>query len=357
MTAEAGIVTRRMHTHHLWGPPLATAEDVVGFFGAMQAQEFVPAKWSIAQRAADAPDAVLTALIDDGVLLRTHVVRPTWHFVLAEDIRRLLAVTGSRVHALNAYQYRALGLDDDVVTTTNRLLATALQDGRQMTRTEIGSYLAGHGITATGLRLGYVLMRAELDAVIVSGAPRGRRHTYALFENRVPKAGPESAEDALAEVARRYFRSRGPATVRDYVRWSSLTLADARAGLEMVDTELERTDVHGRTYFSAPGIDPTPMTSPRIDLVQAYDEYVMSYSESRDVMLGLLTVPDPDRPVYLHTVLLDGRLAGHWKHTVRARTVVVDTYLYRPLDESGSLAMDAAVRRLGAYFGAEAVWR
>ncbi|HEX8346685.1 MAG TPA: winged helix DNA-binding domain-containing protein [Actinoplanes sp.] len=357
MIAEAWIAARRLHTHHLWGPPLATAEDVVEFFGAMQAQEFVPAKWSIAQRAADATDGVMTALIDDGVLLRTHVVRPTWHFVLAEDLRRLLAVTGPRVHALNAYQYRALGLDDEVAGTTNGLIAAALAGGRQMTRTEIGSLLAEHGIPATGLRLGYVLMRAELDAVIVSGAPRGRQHTYALFDDRVPAADPVPPEEALADLTLRYFRSRGPATVRDYVRWSSLTVADARAGLSMVGSQLERTDVAGRTYWSAHGTDPAPVDSPRIDLIQAYDEYVMSYSESRDVMLGQVTVPDANRVAYLHTILVDGRLAGHWKHTVRARKVIVDTYLYHPLDERGSRAMDAAVRRFGMYFDAEAIWR
>jgi hypothetical protein len=229
-----------------------------------------------------------------------------------------------------------------------------------MTRTEIGSYLAGHGITATGLRLGYVLMRAELDAVIVSGALRGRQQTYAFFDDRVPVADPVPPEEALADLTLRYFRSRGPATVRDYARWSSLTLADARAGLAMVGTGLERTEIDGRTYWSTPGTDPVPETSPRIDLVQAYDEYVMSYSESRDVLLGRTTVPQ--QPAYLHTILVDGRIAGHWKHTVKAGKVkagkvVVDTYLYHPFDERGSRAMDAAVRRLGEYFGAEATWR
>lgn len=355
-TAE--IAVQRMRHQRLWGPPMKTAEDVVRHLGAMQAQEFVPAKWSVAQRTSSVDDAAMDKALDDGTILRTHLLRPTWHFVLPADIRWLLQVVAPRVHALNAYQYRSLGLDDDAVAVTNRLLAQALAGGVQLTRQEIGAHLDRHGVTAEGLRLAYILMRAELDAVVVSGASRGKQRTYACFDDRVPAAEPVSREDALGRLTRRYFESRGPATLKDYARWCSLTSAEAGAGLEMVRSRLQQVHVEGRTYWQSADAPPDAATAPTVDLVQGFDECIMSYSESRDVLRPACLPPaDPGAAPYLHAILLDGQLIGHWKHTLKRREVVVDTFFYRRPHTAEASAMDHAVHRLSTYFGVDARWR
>jgi len=209
-------VRRRLREQRLAGPPAATPADVVRWLGAVQAQEFAEAKWSLAERG-DGTDDAVEASFARGEILRTHVLRPTWHFVAREDVRWLLRLTRPRVHALNRFMYGKLGLGADVLARGQAELARALAGGEALTRRELAGRLAAAGLPAAGLALGYVLMHAELEEVICSGPRRGRQQTYVLLDDRVPGGGPElPRERALAELAQRYFSSHGPATIRDF---------------------------------------------------------------------------------------------------------------------------------------------
>ena len=348
------VACRRMYGHHIWGPPLLSLEAVVGSFAAMQAQEFVPAKWSVAQRSVGVTEAAVNKSFADGKILRTHVLRPTWHFVRREDIRWLVDLTRPRVHQLNANSYRRFGLDDDVFAKCNALFRRTLSRGAQLTRKELAVVLEKAGITASGLRLGYILMGAELDSVIVSGTLSGKQQTYALFDDRVPDTKTFGRDEALAELAKRYFAMRGPATIKDFAQWSSLTAADARSGLSMIKSQVERLDVDGRTYWAVPSAAVPAPKSPVINLIQGYDEYVMSYSESKDVLFRTGEQSSGGDPTYLHTILLDGQMIGHWKHTSRSRSVEVETVFYRRLTAVELRALDWAVDQFGRFMGVPA---
>jgi hypothetical protein len=333
-----------MHRQHLWGTPLGGIEDVVGWLGAVQAQEFPIAKWSVAQRAKGIDNAKMDRAFAEGVILRTHVLRPTWHFVVPADIRWMLALTAPRIHKMMSTYDRQLELDAKTYAKTDRLLAGAVA-GRQLMRSELGDVLERAKIVARGQRLGHIVMHAELAGILCSGATSGKKHTYALIDDRAPQAKTLDRDDALAELTRRYFTSHGPATVKDFVWWSSLTTADVRRGLEAVAKELEHEIVDGRTYWFAPA---PPRRSPagRVDLVQVYDEGVIAYSESRDVMSGGATIP-PVGVALWHPILLDGRLRGLW----RPRPGLVETNLVRPLNASERQAFEAAVKRYGRFMG------
>src|SRR5262245_45280506 len=322
-----------MRSQHLWGAPLDGPEAVVRGLTAMQSQEFAVAKWSVAQRADGVDHAAMARAFADGAILRTHILRPTWHFVLPEDIRWLLALVGPRVHALNRYYYRQAGLDDRLMARSDDLLARTLEGGRQLVRSELAAVLERDGIAASGLPLAYVLMRAELDGIICSGAPRGKQQTYALLDERAPPSRSLDRDAALAQLTRRYFAAHGPATLKDFLWWSSLTATEARRGLDLVGSDLESLVVDGRTYWFGPAAPPATIASPRIDLVQGYDETIVAYTESRDVLgaAGGLPVATGDRSLFLHAVLLDGQVIGHWRHAPRRRTIVVETALHRPL--------------------------
>jgi hypothetical protein len=353
------ITTRRMRHQRLWAERLPGPADVVGWLGAVQAQEFIPATWGVAQRCEAATAADLAKAFDEGAILRTHVLRPTWHFVRRQDIVWLLALTAPRVNVLNGHMYRSLGLDEEAFLRCNSLLVEALRGGEHLTRKELAAWLDRRGLPGQGLHLVYLLMRAELDAVICSGARKAKQQTYALVAERAPDSRSLPPDAALAELTRRFFVSRAAATLDDYTRWSSLTKAQARAGLEMVAGEVEAVDVEGRTYIVAPGGAAEAPASPRVDLVQGYDECLVSYGASRDVLVSQL--PDPpaatDRPTHLHVVLLDGRLIGRWKHTMQRSGLVVDTMFHRTLAGDEIPAMDEAAGRLGAYFGVRVTWR
>jgi hypothetical protein len=347
------IADRRMHNVRLSGPPLTTAADVVRWFGAVQSQDYGPARWSLGQRSPGILDADVRRLFDEGGLLRTHVLRPTWHFVLPEDIRWLLALTGPRVHALNAYYYRQVGLDAAELDKAERLVADALRGGNHLTRKALVDVFHGAGIGTEGFRAAYLLMSAELNGVICSGPMKGRQHTYALLDERAPEVQALSREAALAELTRRYFTSHGPATVKDFRWWSSLTVADINAGLELVGADLDRVDVDGVTYWYAPAPRPPAVPSPTVHLVQGYDEYLVGYVESKHLLdvAGLVRWQTGDRTVFVGAVLLDGQLAGHWKRTVRKADVLVDVSLYRSLGAAAEDALRTAVDRHAGFLG------
>lgn len=326
----------------------------------MQAQEFVAAKWSIAQRAADVTEIDVDTAFAGGRLLRTHVLRPTWHFVHADDIGWILAASAPRVHAANAYYYRRSGVDDDLARRSRAVFERVLGDGAQLTRQELAAELATAGMPVTGVPLAYVIIRAELDGVLISGAMKGKRHTYALLDVRVPGRATMARQEALAELTRRYFARHGPATIRDYSTWASLTVAEARRGIEMIKSDVVSETIDDRTYWSVPGGESaaptTPPAGPVVDLLQDYDEYVIGYFESRDVILAeggpTETLRSRHRPV-----MLNGRLIGYWRHTMTASAVEIETVDVPVLSTAESAAMQAAADRFGAFLGRSVTWR
>jgi hypothetical protein len=347
------LAHRRLRNLRLEGPPFAEPAEVVGWLGAVQSQDYGPAKWSVAARTGGVADAAVDQAFADGTILRTHVLRPTWHFVLPADIRWMLELTAPRVHALNAYSYRQLGLDDAVLGRAAALLTAALRGGNQLTRSEVGAVLDAAGIAASGFRLAYVLMHAELEGVICSGARNGRQHTYALLEERAPQAASRSREEALAALTLRYFTSHGPATAKDLRWWSSLTAADVDQGLGLVASRLQHETVDGVSYWSAASPPHPEATSPTVHLLQGYDEYVVGYSESKWVLDpgGTARSRSQQRALFNGVVILDGQVAGHWKRTATRSSVVIEVALYEPFDDARTRALEAVVARHGNFLG------
>ncbi|HMN30617.1 MAG TPA: winged helix DNA-binding domain-containing protein, partial [Caldilineaceae bacterium] len=272
------IAHQRLYHQQISRASFGTAEEVVHWLGAVQAQEYSPTLWSIGLRMRQATATAVENAVSEGRILRTHLLRPTWHFVTADDIRWMLALTAPRVHALNAHIYRQLALDDELFLRSQAVFGKALEGGRQLTRAELGDALAQVGIVASGLRLGYIVQRAELDAVLCSGARRGKQFTYALLHERAPQAKRLTRDESLAELTKRYFTSHGPATLKDFVWWSSLTLADARAGVALAGSHLDSQEVNGQTLWFAPATAASGRDTPYADLLPTYDEYI-SYGD------------------------------------------------------------------------------
>jgi hypothetical protein len=251
--------------------------------------------------------------------------------------------------------YRQLGLDDAVREHCTALVAAALNGGDRLTRKELAAVLQSAGIATDGFRLAYILMSAELDGVICSGPPRGRQHTHALLDERVPETAGPTGEAALAELILRYFASHGPATVKDLRWWSSLTMADIATGIEMVGSQLEREIVDGVPYWSAPHAPPPETTSPQVHLLQGYDEYLVGYSESKYVSVGRQLSLPPGTKIPNGVMIADTQLAGHWKRTMRSRSVTFEVALYEPFDDHQMTALHAAADAHAAFLDLTAV--
>jgi hypothetical protein len=353
MLTLSDIARIRFYNQQIAQTKFKKPEEVVAWLGAMQGQEYAMAKWGIAQRMQQITDSEIDQAFANGSILRTHLLRPTWHLVTPADIRWLLALTGPRVQALNAYMYRKLEMDNAFFKRSNAALIKVLQGGKQLTRVELASALQEVGIATAGeLRMGYILMRAELDGIICSGARRGKQFTYALLEERAPQVRPLDREEALVELVRRYFTSRGPATLRDFVTWSGLTMADVKKGIELLKPKLEHVIVDEQTYWFADTAMPPKRSSKAAYLLPIYDEYVMGYKD-RSAILGALAKEKltGSSIAFDNIIVMDSFLIGSWKRTLSKSEVLVETNFNIPLTNNIQKAVAADVERYGKFLG------
>jgi hypothetical protein len=339
------IARARMRAQRVWRSDLKDPQRALSHLVAVQSQEFSYARWSLAQRSGDPASSVVQRAFDEGHILRTHILRPTWHFVAPRDLRWLMRLSGPRVIEWTARRCRELGLDTTTLARSNDQIAQAVAE-RPLTRRALAAILEQSRLSPDGQRIAYMLMRAELDMVVCSGPLDGKQHTYASFDARVPAARELTRDEALGRLAKRYFASRGPATLKDFSWWSGLPMRDARRAAEIVARALQRIDSEARSYFFAE--QPSPKAArPRIDLVQIYDETIISYSESRDVLrTETARFPVPSNVGgFPHVVLREGRLLGNWK-VVRARDDVhVETRIKGKLDDATRASLERAVER------------
>jgi hypothetical protein len=344
------IAGQRLHNQYITRPRRRDPADVVGWLGAVQAQEYPFAKWALALRMSEtATDTRIERAFDEGRILRTHVMRPTWHFVTPEDIRWMLELTAPHVHRTMGYYNRQLGLDMRTLTRGTSLLERALRDGQYLTRSELRTRLERAGILLQGSRLAHLLMHAELEGVICSGPRQGKQFTYALLAERAAGARRLLREEALAELTRRYFKSHGPATIRDFVWWSGLRTADVKRGLEMNRARRELVD--GRMYWTLAST-PAPVTKRKtVYLLPVYDEYLVAYRDRDVVPHGLTVIQSRSRgPVtFVHALIIDGQIAGTWKTVRSASGLAVDVIPLRRLNGSERAALTETTARYGRF--------
>lgn len=349
MATNFDIAQRRLCSQliaqHMFGKP----EDVVSWLGAVQAQDYAAAKWAIGLRTRSITDVDVEQAFNDGTILRTHLMRPTWHFVSPADIRWLLTLTAPRVHAMNARGYRELELDDATCRRCNDVLVTALQGGKQLTRSELASALQQMGIATDDLRrIIYILMHAELDGIICSGARRGKQFTYALLDERAPRARKLDRNEALAELTLRYFTSHGPATSQDFVWWSGLTMADVTTGITMVASQLLHETLDDQTYWFSSS--PTQSTGRTAYLLPSYDEYTVGYKDRSAVFDPSHAKHfDPRSNVLNSVIVIDGRVIGTWRRTIKKNSVIIMPHLFTPPNKDEVSTLSASVKHYSAF--------
>jgi hypothetical protein len=352
----ADVAGQRMRRMGLLGPLLEKPVDVVRHHLAMQSQDVGPAKWSIGQRLNGLTDREVERKISDGSILRTHVLRPTWHFVARTDLRWLMALSGPRVQRGLESRYRKLGLDAKTRARGERVIAKHLEGGNHLTRRELGAILRKARIDPEGQRMPHLLSHCELEAIICSGQVKGKQQTFALFDERVPTGPRLDRDKALVELVRRYLNSHGPATLADLSWWSGLTTTDLKAGLEGLAPRASSETLDGLTLWWT---DKEPRGRPRrpvVQLLQAYDELVVGYTESRylgDPRRARIRAAFIDRSVPNGTVMVGSRVLGHWRRSTKEKVVEVEAHLYEPLRGAQAKAMEKAVGDLGRFVGKE----
>jgi hypothetical protein len=336
------MLATRLANQRLTRTTFRRADQVVSWLGAVQAQDYAGAQWGVALRARGLSTAAIDRAYAAGQILRTHVMRSTWHLVAAADIRWLQALTGPRVQMSVRGHGRRIGLDTRTFTRARVLIERALEGGHHLTRTELAAVLRRGRIEAEGQRLAVLVMDAELEAAICSGPSRGRQFTAALVAERAPAAQVLPRDEALAELSKRYFQSHGPATVHDFAWWSGLTVADARAGAATVPSEL--------VLHTPPPLDAVIGAH---YLLPNYDEYLIAYRHRGAVIdphrsrnLGVFTSVE-----HPHHIVLDGRVAGSWRRAIGPRAATIGVTFYAQPSAAARAAIVAEAARYGQALG------
>jgi hypothetical protein len=353
MTGEE-IIRYRLFNQQLADPKFKKPEQVVSSLGAMQAQEYTMAKWAIGLRSSALHDSDVEKKFNEAKILRTHILRPTWHFVCPEDIRWLINLSGPRVHAANAYMYRTLELDSSVFNKAAKILEKQLTGKNFQTREALNEELAKNKIIASGLRLGYIFMHAELEGLICSGPREGKQFTYALLDEQVGKTKSITREEALAELVRRYFFSRGPATVVDFVKWSGLTVKDAKQGVSDLGNKLSKFSLDGQEYFYRDHVIKS-FNDTATFLLPDYDEYGIGYKDRSVYMPQTKAMQQKftASSEYAHWLIVDGRFAGRWERKQKTKSVDVRVIPFSKLSKEQERSVKNAVKRFVTFVGNE----
>jgi hypothetical protein len=343
----------RLHNQLLSQTSLTDPGQVVEWLGAVQSQDYAGAKWALAQRLKDAPtDAMIEKALNEGEILRTHVLRPTWHFVTPEDICWMLDLTAPRIKTGMAHMDRQLGLDKSILKKSNTALKKALAGNQHLTRSELAPILKKAGVPVDGYRMGQLMGHAELDQIICSGGRKGKQFTYALLEECAPQAKALNRDEALAEITKRYFRSHGPATLQDFVWWSGLTINDARKGIEFVHPQLECETLEDQSYWfvNAPS-ESKPFRGAH--LLPNYDEYMVGYTDRASIFDASHKDQLDSRGniLFQYAIMLDGLVAGTWKRTIKKREVVIELSPFITLTEDQYQAILTAAEEYGSFLG------
>jgi len=352
---KSDIAKLRLHNQRIVGTEFSSASQVVSWLGAVQAQDYHMAKWALGLRMTKATDRSVESEIDSGSIIRTHVLRPTWHFVPAADVRWMLDLTGPRIEAAARSRQRALELDAKTLNKSTKVIAKALEGGNHLTRPELMSILERSGIKRSSQRGIHIMFHAELEKMVCSGRQRGKHFTYALMDERVPKTKPLLKDEALGKLAATYFQSHAPATVRDFAWWSGLSLTEARAGIESISSRLYSETVGGEAYWmngSVSGVDGRST----IHFLPAFDEFTVSYTDrTASISPEAAKLAITGYAIFNPTIVLKGQIVGIWKRSFAKAGVVIEQQLFPDVETLAEKPLKAAARRYAQFTELKAV--
>lgn len=314
------ICYTRLFNQQVSAQRFSRPKDVVAWMGAMQAQDFSMSRWAVALRVPGADVNSVQASIDRGDIIRTHVLRPTWHLAPASEISWMLDLSAPQIKRVAMLRLKELEVTTRQLSKSLKVLEQALSGGNHLTREELLTELRRNKISTDGQRAAHILVWAEVEKMICSGKRKGNKNTYALFDERVKVQKKLSKEEALAELAARYFRSHGPATLDDFTNWSALPKTQARTGLELVRKKL--VEIDGYWMESVPNV---PINDPSVHLLPAFDEFLIGYKDRSATLARKSTsVVITVNGIFWPIIVTNGVVTGRWKRTVKGTKVTVE---------------------------------
>ncbi len=345
--ATTDIARLRLQHQHIGGTDLGSPQEIVSWLGAMQAQDYSMAKWAIGIRLPGHTEAAIEAAVTDGRIIRTHILRPTWHFVSAQDIRWMTALSAPRLETNLRSLNNKLELTPALLKKSYGLIEKALSGNKHLTRPELMALLANQKIRTDEFRSSHIMFGAEISGLVCNGPVRGKQHTYALLDERVPAAAVLPRAEAVARLTLRYFASRGPATIADFAWWSNLPLKEIRQGLEDNRAQLQCIRIKEQEYWLPINGPAHKAARQEVHFLPAFDEFMVSYKDrsaslAPDLGGAVITANGIFKPM----IAGKGKIKGSWKRTAQKDKTQVTPDYFRLED---ALTAKAALPALKAY--------
>jgi len=349
---SSDISTLRLQNQQIVATNFKSVKELVGWMGAMQAQDYNQAKWAIGSRLPHLTDKQIESAFNDGEIIRTHLMRPTWHFVSADDIYWLLELTAKHIKSTTKSRHRDLGLTESELQKSKEVFIKSLEGNRSLTREELSDQLNQAGINTYEQRLPHILMDAEIDGIICSGSISAKKQTYALLAERVPVKKTFSKEESLSKLAEKYFTSHGPATVADFTWWSGLPVSDARKALEMNKGTLISYTIDTDIYWFADSVNLPSSPSDSVYLLPAFDEYLISYkNRSSAITLENHSKAISNNGIFRPVLVVNGQISGLWKRIIKKDTILIELDHFRPHSKKEMRLIEKAAESFGYFSG------
>jgi hypothetical protein len=344
----------RVVNQHISKSFLKTSKEVVEWMGAIQAQDYNMAKWAVGLRLNNSTDKLIEVSYSNGEILRTHILRPTWHFVSASDISWMLELTAPHIKNSAKSRHKELELSDTVFKKCYKIITKSLQGGEHLTREELGIQFEKAKIAINSSRLIHIMFMAELDQVVTSGKMKDKKHTYALFSDRVSNKKFLTTEEALAELASRYFRSHGPATLQDFLWWSGLPMSKAKQAMELVKSQFHSEIIDTKIYYFDTSSTNKKIKKGSCFFLPAYDEYIISYKDrSASLAIEHQNFTISSNGIFNPAIIVDGQVIGIWKRKIIKNTALVEPHYFKnPGKETKQLILEA-IKHYGKFLNKE----
>lgn len=341
------IVRLRLANQQIAGQVFTQPAELVSWMGCVQAQDYAGAKWAIGNRIKKITDAAIEQHFNEGNVLRTHVLRPTWHFVSPKDIHWMLHLTASKIRSFSKGYNKQLGIDPGILKRSKTIITRALEKNKKMTREALDLLLNKEKINTGNGRIGAILMDAELDALICNAGRDGKQFTYILLDEPSKKEKSFTRDEAIATLASRYFRSRGPATMEDFAWWSGLSITESRKGIEMNKRQLDFTNINGNTYWFSVEQPASKLKNNAVFLLPAFDEYAVAYKDRTAILYPkfFTTAGSGLKPI----IIRNGRISGTWSRTEKKDTIQIEAAVFENSDKSTFKKIAAALKKYGEF--------
>lgn len=325
------ISNTRLYSQKVAQSEFKTAGDVVGWMGAMQAQDVLMSAWAIGTRMQKPLKKNIDKAINKGDILRVHVLRPTWHLVKAEDIYWMLDLSATKILASLKSRLKELELTQPVISKCHDIIEKSLAKAGSLTRQELGNLFNSSGISTDGNRLSHILFEAELNRLVCSGPIKDEKQSYSLLSERVPEIKKMNRDESLAELASRYFKSRFPATIEDFIWWSNLSLTDVRKAVDYLKSDFSVERIGEANYYRPFSFNEIRNDENSVFLLPAFDEFLISY---RDRTYSLSSVNNKkavsDNGIFYPLIVVNGQVKGTWKRSIQKDRVAININFFQP---------------------------